>query len=1569
MNKLTKLLSVFVLAGAVGASIAGVAGCKKGNNNDGNKHTHHYTWEIDPSDNTKCREVCHAEGECDAKVKPSQAHVDEKNNETGATGADGKCDHCGTAVSVNPPQHVHDYEWTPNDEETHNGTCSVEGCDKPSITNEPHEWGPDHRCVKCRTKQPAYNITFNMHGEGAAIEAQEVYKGDAITVPQNPTSESKYFGGWYENADYTGGKFDFTKPASKSVELHARWLNKINISNAEELEAFRTTATAEDGTGGLASGAYVLTADIDLEGKTLGVAASVIGDGIIFDGNGHVIKNASYNGTESKIGLLCKTVNGGVVTNVKFLNCAITSTSETVGIIAGECNSSSTISKIEFNSCSSVTTNNYAGLIFGRREGSDQIVIDISEITVKNGTSTSCAQYGGLLIGDITATTTVNFKDLHIDGEFKDSSGNCSFIAGRTRDGATVNVENAVISATLPTANSAGIFAGGGAAKLNLKNILILKSNNPNIGATNKTHTVTKENLVTVAGVTVTEATATDGQNTVAYLTDTLGFDFTNVWTAEGTDGYRLKAASTNVKSADAKLATLKVSVGNAKVRFKKGEDFVSTGLTVMGAYDDGVQLVLTEGVEFEVVSTEFNKTTAGKYTITVHAIEAGATAEDVTYEVTVVEETGFEMNHEFMPHVYLRGDKLDTKNLVLYSVWSDGAKEKVAAKDIKIVPQSYNMTTPGKYEVQVAYGSYAAQTVTISVVNTKVVPVDGKLYINVDPTAVADTYSGAQVNGVETFANVADAVDYLEACNFDKSVQKVIRIAAGSYKAKITTDLENLTLIGLGEAVDDVKITYDAVDSTADPLTGAGYAMNCATFHVNGAGFKAYNVFFENSFDYINEAKNESSPQGFALTINADGAYIENCHLYGNQDTLFLRNGRAYFKNTQIDGNVDFIFGENTGLAYFDHCTIKAISRYADSTENKSNNGYVTAMKGDSAKKPSYGYIFDSCDFTDDGKVEAGAMSLGRPWGPAATVAMINCSFSNAYSKVAFGAVDANKKALKSRWADMSGNSPVNADFCEYGSTGDGAITEAVNGGKVLTATEAANYTAANLFAATNGGVTWTAAWDYEAAGTLLAELKGALATEAGTELYVSAESVTVAEEGEAELLISRNPWNLDDKGLTITVADENIAEYYLGKVVGIAEGETTITVSRNEEVLKTINVSVTAKDPTIRESLNYVYAQDGRTDGTAEPNRGKLKFDNMVVNNSWLRWADDNSAVKFTAIKGTVITITVNGGEILTFNGTEVAAVEKVVTYTVPEDGEVVIKRKSGTNAYLRTVSINVPIMTKYEYVYPFASDTTGVPAQGTALENAPIYLQGAKYNGDWLSVTGGIYLNVVEGTVINITGSQWDNPIKINGDAVLPKIEGTNNYTLTVTKELAGVLSLTPDGSQYYIKNFSVNPPKTEFSYLYKSETNGTEWVATNCVDGKVAKGEDGQDDPDASHVGLQINDKKAATETEAEVDSYLDLEVSGTKATINSIIGYTLGTNNASQWLVIEFLDAENNVLDTVKGTTTAKKLFGAYTLDKTTVETSTQFVKIRFRCVSNQSSAKSILINSISIKAE
>ena len=43
--------------------------------------------------------------------------------------------------------------------------------------------------------------------------------------------------------------------------------------------------------------------------------------------------------------------------------------------------------------------------------------------------------------------------------------------------------------------------------------------------------------------------------------------------------------------------------------------------------------------------------------------------------------------------------------------------------------------------------------------------------------------------------------------------------------------------------------------------------------------------------------------------------------------------------------GNIDFIFGENNGIAFFDQCKIVAVGK---SDKPQTNNGYVTAMKGD---------------------------------------------------------------------------------------------------------------------------------------------------------------------------------------------------------------------------------------------------------------------------------------------------------------------------------------------------------------------------------------------------------------------------------------------------------------------------------------------------------------------------------------------------------------------------------------------------------------------------------------------
>ncbi len=83
MNKLTKLLSVFVIAGALGAGVAGVAACKGngGDSSDGGHH-HNYTWVDD--ENGQCHEHCDVEG-CDTPDKSPQDHV---------WGNDNICDNC-----------------------------------------------------------------------------------------------------------------------------------------------------------------------------------------------------------------------------------------------------------------------------------------------------------------------------------------------------------------------------------------------------------------------------------------------------------------------------------------------------------------------------------------------------------------------------------------------------------------------------------------------------------------------------------------------------------------------------------------------------------------------------------------------------------------------------------------------------------------------------------------------------------------------------------------------------------------------------------------------------------------------------------------------------------------------------------------------------------------------------------------------------------------------------------------------------------------------------------------------------------------------------------------------------------------------------------------------------------------------------------------------------------------------------------------------------------------------------------------------------------------------------------
>ena len=1088
-------------------------------------------------------------------------------------------------------------------------------------------------------------VTFITNG-GGTIAPQELDKGDKATQPNNPTKDGFVFLGWYTTQDGSGDPFDFNSAINANVTLYAKWKvydpfeGFTTISTVEEFNAFRTIE-------GTCTGNYVLTADIDLEGVEL-AATTVMFYGT-FDGNGHTIKNGRYDvNAMNKSGLLTREllggkVNGveyaGTVKNVKFSNCSAVYNGETIGIISGMSGGGTVnITGVEFSACT-VQATNYPGLLTGRvNYTGTKLVAD--QITVKNGCRSLMSSYGGILLSDIaggksaTEQNEILFSNMDLSGEIKGGNLNGSFAFGRIRNNTKCVMENSVIRDAQMSSekNDMGLLAGGGTTNgknvnVNYKNVAVLKTNATalqslgdlmkasSLGTGEFLPTYNLDNVYLPQGSTLTlgtgEGTIKEKQDihtmtadaTPTWLKETVKLDFTNTWMTEGENNakYRLKESSTNVKSADAKIVSIKLTTANAQTRFKKGTAFSADGLVVSATYSDNVQLILSPS-EYEVVSTTYDKDTAGTYEITVKSVEqkADSTNATQTYDVVVAQQTGFEIDSQFATLVYTKGQDLDLGDLIVYSVWSDGIKEKEAAKNYTVDSAAYQKNVAGAYNIGISMTGFAVQNVKVSVVDSKPEVVTNNAYINVDQSATL-AYEGAKVNGVETFTTVTNAIDYLVAANLG-DVNKVIYIADGVYFEKITVpaSLKNLKIVG--QSRDNTIIRYDAVEGTVDPLTGTVYKMDCATLHVNATGFGLENITVENSFNYIQDSSKYGDPQGFALTIAEDGAVINNVHLYGNQDTLFFKKGRVYLVDSIIEGNVDFIFGENNGLAFFEGCLINSVYR-----GNTTNNGYVTAMKGDTGTtKPAYGYIFNNCAFTADGDYTSatlpttglaatlyskthnyevadfdvldGAMSLGRPWGQGATITMTNCSFTAAYSKLAYTTDD----KTKSRWFSMSGNVPTKADFSEFNSSGEGAITEAVVGGKILTAAEAANYTAANLFAATNGGVEWSSgAFDYAAA---LTQLQGMATKTAVTGITVTnataTDTMSVAVGKTIDVIAVVTPWNADDKDFTVEVeaGKDSILTASGNVLTGVGEGSAQVTVrsAKYPSVSKVITVTV---------------------------------------------------------------------------------------------------------------------------------------------------------------------------------------------------------------------------------------------------------------------------------------------------------------------------------------------------------------------------------------------------------
>ena len=202
-------------------------------------------------------------------------------------------------------------------------------------------------------------------------------------------------------------------------------------------------------------------------------------------------------------------------------------------------------------------------------------------------------------------------------------------------------------------------------------------------------------------------------------------------------------------------------------------------------------------------------------------------------------------------------------------------------------------------------------------------------------------------------------------------ATRRVIFIKNGVYyeKSEIIGTYKNVSLIG--ESRDGVIIKFD--DYSGKPPLNPSTAETF-TFKIEGDGFYAENITFQNT---------ASQAQAVAIYTKADTIAFKNCAFLGYQDTHYADNGRQYFLDCTIKGDVDFIFGN--AAAIFDHCTIISSNR---------KGGYVTAPSEALYNSGSvlHGFLFRECEIVPEDGLADNSCYLGRPWGDYASTVYLNC-------------------------------------------------------------------------------------------------------------------------------------------------------------------------------------------------------------------------------------------------------------------------------------------------------------------------------------------------------------------------------------------------------------------------------------------------------------------------------------------------------------------------------------------------------------------------------------------------
>ncbi|KAK4360199.1 hypothetical protein RND71_019151 [Anisodus tanguticus] len=235
-----------------------------------------------------------------------------------------------------------------------------------------------------------------------------------------------------------------------------------------------------------------------------------------------------------------------------------------------------------------------------------------------------------------------------------------------------------------------------------------------------------------------------------------------------------------------------------------------------------------------------------------------------------------------------------------------------------------------------------------------------------------------------------------------------VIYVKRGIYKENVRIEKTkwNIMIIGDGKDATIVTGNRNFIDGTP--------TFQSATFAVFGKGFVARDIGFVNT---AGAAKH----QAVALMSTADESVFYRCKMDAFQDTLYPHSNRQFYRECDIYGTVDFIFGNSAVV--LQNCNI---------LPRKPMSGQQNTITAQGKVDPNQntGISIQNCTVTPWGNLTGINTFLGRPWKNYSTTVFMQSNLG--------GFIHSNG------WMPWVGTTaPSTIFYAEYNNVGAGANTK----------------------------------------------------------------------------------------------------------------------------------------------------------------------------------------------------------------------------------------------------------------------------------------------------------------------------------------------------------------------------------------------------------------------------------------------------------------------------------------------------------------------------------------------